>query len=327
MQDFNPNTRIIEHFELPAPNWFYRTYGNLIVSAGKLRGLDLSHYQDDAKIDFLVLKDNKIDFVILKVTEGTGYVDPTFEPKYKAALDAGLFVLPYHFFRGNYGGASQAVFSIDTMDSVGFLTEINYTPILLHDVETSDGVTISTRQNRLLATLQTTESNGLQGGVYSSPYYWNMLIGNVSWISNYWQWVAHWTSASVPTLPLGWDWSRTIFWQNGIYPTHSWVEEVIGVSVSVDHDYFFGDLEKLKEILKVQVTLPPSECCDELKAVITQLQSDVNYLRESDEFIKERLTSIENGQTALFQVTDNLDSRIKTWETFEENLRKDLCEE
>jgi len=250
-QDFNPNTRLIENadkFEIPVSS-FSRFVRTLTAPSGvTLRGLDLSHWNANEKIDFPTLKANGIDFVILKATEGTGFVDPTFEYKYKTALEAGLIVTPYHFFRGNYGGADQAKHCVNTLGSLGFLDAIEYVPIIWDDVESSDGVTLDQRRNRLLASLQTIEGLGFQGGVYSSPYYWNSLIGSVSWITNYWQWVAHWSSVSYPTLPLGWTKEKTLFWQNGIYPAHSWVEPVVGASGNVDHNYFFGDLAYLKEV-------------------------------------------------------------------------------
>jgi GH25 family lysozyme M1 (1,4-beta-N-acetylmuramidase) len=325
--DFNPNTRTEEFFALPVSR-FSRFYRTLTTPSGDtLRGLDFSHWQKDENIDFVMLKDNDIDFVILKVTEGTGFIDNTFKSKFEAALAAGLIVMPYHFFRGNYGGAAQAKHCIDTLIELGFFAAIEYVPIIWADVETSDGVSITTRRNRLLAFLQTIESNGYQGGVYSSPYYWNSLIGYVAWIANYWQWDAHWADINYPTLPTGWSKEKCIVWQNGIHPAHYWVEEVIGATGNVDHNYFFGTIERLKEILKFPVTPPPADCCDEVKEMIEQIQADITYLRESDEFIKERLDSIEQGQEALFYKTDELEGRIVALEKFEETLRRALCGE
>ena len=283
MNDFNPNTRLEQNadkFEVPVSKLssLFRSLTSILATDVKIRGLDLSHWNADEKIDFVALKANGIDFVILKVTEGISFVDNTFQSKYIAALAAGLIVMPYHFFRGNYGGADQAKHCIDTLRELGFLDVIAYITIIWGDVESSDGVSISTRRNRLLAFLQTIEEKGFQAGVYSSPGYWNELIGTVTWITNYWQWVAHWTNVATPTLPANWTFDKTKFWQNGIYPAHWWVEEVIGAEGNVDHNYFYGTLEDLKKLLKFQDTPPPTDCCEELEQAIIYLQDKINYL-------------------------------------------------
>ena len=330
MVDFNPNTRKEEFFALPVSGItrVFRVVTTTLSSGITIRGLDLSHWQKDEYIDFVELKANNIDFVILKVTEGIGFVDDTFHSKYQAALAAGLIVMPYHFFRGNYGGAAQAKHCLDTLQALGFFDAIEYKTIIWADVESSDGVSVSTRQNRLHAFLQTVESNGWQGGVYSSPYYWNTLIGLVSWINDYWQWDAHWTSAAQPTLPIGWTWVKCIVWQNGIHPTHSWVETVIGATGNVDHNYFFGSLEYLKEILQFPTTPPPSDCCKELKVLeeeVNFLKLEIYNLQQSQIEIQNTLNRLESGQNGLYATTGNLDIRLQELEALEAEFRRIFC--
>lgn len=344
-QDFNPNTRLqknADKFEIPVSTLsaLSRSFVYTFSDGVKLRGLDLSHWNANENLDPKVLKANGIDFVILKVTEGTGFVDSTFEYKYKAFLEAGIIVLPYHFFRGNYGGADQAKHCVNTLRSLGFLDAIEYVPIIWADVESSDGVTIDQRRNRLLAFLQTVEGLGFQGGVYSSPYYWNSLIGSVGWIANYWQWVAHWSSVAYPTLPLGWTKEKTLFWQNGIHPAHSWVEEVIGAKGNVDHNYFFGDLSYLKEILKFPTTPPPGngECtCDE---ELARLEEEMNFLKlevynlqqfdlqakEIHEKLGEEVTGLGSRVTSLEQQVSDLEIRLSALETLLLQLKNILCQ-
>ena len=307
MTDFNPNTRLernADKFEVPVSrlSLLYRSAVAILADEIKIRGLDLSHWQKDENIDFLTLKANGIDFVILKVTEGISFVDPTFKSKYEKALAAGQIVMPYHFFRGNYGGAAQAKHCIDTLRELGFLDAIDYVPIIWGDVESSDEVSVSARRNRLLAFLQTIVSNGFQAGVYSSPYYWNMLIGFVAWIQNYFQWDAHWTSASMPTLPMGWSREKTIMWQNGIYPAHSWVEKVIGAIGNVDHNYFYGSLEDLKQLLKFPVPPPPPNCCEEIEDIKSRIaQLELNDMNKED-----RLTNVEGGVSEIEQLIQSV---------------------
>lgn len=332
MKDFNPNTRLeknADKFELPVNKLaiLYRSSVVILADGTKIRGLDLSHWQEDENIDFVTLKANDIDFVILKVTEGVSFVDDTFKSKYEKALAAGQIVMPYHFFRGNYGGVAQARHCINTLRELGFLDAIDYVPIIWFDVESSDGVSVSARRNRLLNALQETEVKGFQAGVYSSPYYWNWLIGFVTWIQNYFQWDAHWTSASLPTLPMGWSREKALFWQNGIYPAHSWVETVVGAKGNVDHNYFFGTLEDLKQLLKFPVSPPPTDCnCEKeiarLDAEINFLKLEVYNLQQKDIALTKEVDGlgdyVYNNTLRVTQVENNLNELADTtyaWHT------------
>jgi GH25 family lysozyme M1 (1,4-beta-N-acetylmuramidase) len=261
--------------------------------------VDLSHWNGD--VDFVALKASGIEFVILKATEGVDWVDDKFDEYWRAAHEAGLLIMTYHFFRSNYGGAPQATHHKDTLIELGFLETVGYqSPVMWADVETTDGASVSQRQNRLYAFHQTIIGYGYQSGHYSSPYLWNSLIGNVSWAADYPGWDAHWTSASIPTLPLGWTRNSTRVWQNGIYPTHSWVEPVDGTPGAVDHNYFYGSLQDMKDWLGVEVAPPPMECCDELYAEIARLETEINSnkleiykLQQGEEVTDERLLEIE----------------------------------
>ena len=324
MNDFNPNTRLeqnAEKFEVPVSRLsnLFRSLTSFLATDVKIRGLDLSHWQADEKINFPVLKANGIDFVILKVTEGISFVDDTFKTKYTAALAAGLIVMPYHFFRSNYGGADQANHCIDTLRALGFFDAIEYIPVIWADVESSDGVSISTRRNRLLAFLQTIEEKGFQAGVYSSPGYWNELIGSVTWISLYWQCIAHWSWASSPTLPINWTTEKSKFWQNGIYPAHWWVEEVIGAEGNVDHNYFYGTLEDLKKFLKFPEVPPSGDCnCQDeisfLTSEIARLETEMNsnkleiYILQQRDLAHDNL--INQLNVAVIELTDFINENL-----------------
>jgi hypothetical protein len=293
--DFNPNTRTEEFFALPVSR-FSRFYRTLTTPSG----------------DTL-----------------RSFVDNTFKSKFEAALAAGIIVMPYHFFRSNLGGIAQARHCINTLTELGFFNSINYVPIIWFDVETSDGASVDSRRKKLLAALQEVEVKGFQGGVYSSPYYWNQLIGLVDWIANYWQWVAHWSSVSVPTLPLGWSREKTIVWQNGIHPAHSWVETVIGATGNVDHNYFYGNMQRLAKILQFPTTPPPNgDCnCEEeiarLEAEINSNKLEIYNLQQSMQGIvnevnnnKTEISNLHQGQSTLDNDINEVDEAVKKIETF-----------
>jgi GH25 family lysozyme M1 (1,4-beta-N-acetylmuramidase) len=342
MQDFNPNVRLeqySEQFEIPVSNlaMLHRSIVSILSTDVKIRGLDLSHWNDDDNIDFVVLKANGIDFVILKVTEADYFVDDTFKTKYERALAAGIIVMPYHFFRGNYGGTGQAQHCVNTLRSLGFLAAINYVPVVWSDVETSDGVSVSTRRNRLKNFLDEIVIQSLQAGVYSSPSYWNTLIGAVTWINNFWQWAAHWTSASLPTLPINWTVEKALWWQNGIHPAHSWVETVIGASGNVDHNYFFGSLEDLKTVLKFEVTAPGECGCEEeisaLYAELARVETEVNAnkveiynLQQKDVLFESQIKDLYDIHQLVYDSTLDNEESIETLENRQTATESDVSE-
>lgn len=59
--------------------------------------IDISHWQ--LTPDWAELERAGIVGVILKATEGTSYKDPTFDDRYKAALEKGFAVATYHFLK------------------------------------------------------------------------------------------------------------------------------------------------------------------------------------------------------------------------------------
>ena len=322
MQDFNPANRTEQDFKLPSTRKSLIGKIFSILSTPTLtRGVDLSHWNGD--VDFVAMKNSGIEFVILKATEGTSFTDERFAEYWQKAYDAGLLILTYHFFRSNYGGAPQATWHKDNIQE--FLSVVGYkTPIVLADVETPDGATITQRQNRLLAFHQTIIGTGYQSGHYSSPYLWQTLIGSVPWADDYIGWVAHWTSANEPTLPQNWTTSSSKFWQYGIYPTHIWVEPVKGVSGAVDCNWFYGSVEDLKALLGVPEP-PPADCCDELRAEIARLETEINVLKlEIYNSQQKDIAQDENILNLQLQGVD-LNKRLSALEAVYQAIKNELC--
>ena len=194
---------------------------SILATPTQIRGVDISHW--NGEVDFPALKASGIDFVILKATEDDSWVDPKFDTYWQQAYSVNLPIMTYHFFRSNVGGAAQATHHKETLINSGFLDTVGYqSPVMWADVETSDGASVSQRQNRLVAFHQTMEALGYQSGNYSSSYLWSTLLNNM--VNNYYGWVAHWTSADQPLIPTGWTKEDTKVWQYGIYDRHSWVD-------------------------------------------------------------------------------------------------------
>lgn len=95
--------------------------------------VDLSNNNADP-IDWHALKRAGAFGVMLKVSEGKGFVDPTYKPRAAAARAAGLHVGGYHFARPDHDPRSQAELFARLLGNVG---EHDLHPAL--DLETNDG--------------------------------------------------------------------------------------------------------------------------------------------------------------------------------------------
>ena len=72
----------------------------LTVSSGKIFGIDVSHHQGDINWNKVKKwKDKSIQFVYIKATEGTTFVDKTYEKNFKGAKEQKILTGSYHYFR------------------------------------------------------------------------------------------------------------------------------------------------------------------------------------------------------------------------------------
>ena len=70
------------------------------------KGIDVSSYQPNSKLDWPKLKAAGVDFAVVKYTEGTNYMNPEAFAQVTSARAAGIVTHAYHFFRAyNIGGA------------------------------------------------------------------------------------------------------------------------------------------------------------------------------------------------------------------------------
>lgn len=246
MSDFNPRKR---NFTAPAPHlasWWANVKA-LLVEQPYVLGIDLSHW--NSYVDFVALKQAGFQFAILKATESTNYTDPTFAPRWRQALDVGMVVGTYHFFRSNCNGAEQADYHLDVIRPLLDATGGKIIPPG-GDYETADGVTVEVRRPRILDW-----HNFIRAALnmiplaYSSQYCWQTLTNNM--VLDCTGWAAHWTGASAYLWPYGWPVARRKFVQIGVYPQHSWVPPVPGVTGECDVNKWLGSLDELKAFVGI----------------------------------------------------------------------------
>jgi len=228
----------------------YHNFLKFIYQAIQARARVIDRSSNNNDDDLIKLKANSdVVAIVHRATMGISGLDTKFQERWPKYLENDFFVSPYHLFIDSYGGSDQANnFLAQTIN----LREQGMGRVFVPwmDVERNDGASISQRQNRLYGLLWSVENEWTKPGFYSSPSLWNTLIGTVtSWnVNDFYQWVAHWTSASSPTLPLNWTNEQLILWQYGIYPTYSWVEQVIGANGAIDVNWLMISIERLREL-------------------------------------------------------------------------------
>ena len=240
-------------FEYPKPSILQRIISRA-VSPTWVSGIDISRYQtDEIVMSFPKLQAAGWQFVFIQATYGSVGVDSKFDYLWRAAKDAGLWAIPYHFFYAIYDGYVQADHFLRNTDAMRNATGIQVGMI---DVEARDGATIATRIARLNNFWTATRSR-MHVIIYSSPALWQELTNNTRLNAADYGMVAHWTSANSPSIPIGWTSAQTKFWQRGVWTKHSWITQPPGVVEDVDVDSFMGTMSELSSFLNVLPTPPP----------------------------------------------------------------------
>ena len=117
------------------------------------------------------------------------------------------------------------------------ITSGDLVPVL--DLETANGLGPE-RADRVGATWlsQVSAATGVRPIIYTTPTFWSTSMADTDWFARNGYavlWIAHWTTASQPTVPAGgWAGNGWSFWQ------HSSSGTVPGISGAVDLDRFNG---------------------------------------------------------------------------------------
>ncbi|MFF5156794.1 lysozyme [Streptomyces sp. NPDC000348] len=206
-----------------------------------VQGIDVSHWQ--GAVDWTSVRGAGVQFAWMKATEGTTYKDPSFNTNYPAAYHAGVIRGAYHFALPNASdGATQANYfatngggwSRDNLTLPGVL-DIEHNPYgaMCYGLST-------TQMRSWINDFHTayTSRTSRDVVIYTTASWWNTCTGNWTGMSAKSPlWVAHWTSASSPTIPIGFP-TWTV-WQ------YTSTGSVSGVSGDVDRNQFNGSRDRL----------------------------------------------------------------------------------
>jgi len=202
-------------------------------SATYVAGIDVSYHQ--GSIDWSRVAAAGERFAYARATAGTLTADTAYAANRSGAKAAGLAVGAYHY--GNPDSAPNDAAN----EAAWFLNNASVAsgdlvPVL--DLEVSNGLSASaltTWAQTWLANV--TAATGVKPIIYTNNSFWTGSMGNTDWFARngYRLWIAHWTTASQPTVPAGtWGGSGWTFWQ------HSSTGSVPGIAGSVDLDRFNG---------------------------------------------------------------------------------------
>jgi GH25 family lysozyme M1 (1,4-beta-N-acetylmuramidase) len=221
--------------------------GTAAGAMGYEKGIDVSRYQHSTSLDWEKVQADGVQFAFIKATEGRTYTNPYFAADWATTTQLGLYRGAYHFARPSKGtAAAQAKYFISVAGTAGGFGDLP--PVL--DLEDSGGMGASALRTWVSNFLQTVESlTGRTPLIYCSPSFWSSKVGDSTAFTRYPLWIAHYTTASQPRVPGGWNtWT---FWQN----TSS--GRVNGISGNVDMNRFNGTLDQLEVLANAAGAVPP----------------------------------------------------------------------
>jgi len=180
-----------------------------------VRGIDISAH--NGRVDFSRVAGAGIDFAIIKASEGATWRDSLFERNYAAALDAGLHVGAYHFFRFDVEGWRQSVNILRALGDrhLDLPVAIDVEEFANPPDATTDDVVLNLR-----SMIELLRQNGREPMIYTNKNgYYRFVRGRFDDVA---LWICSFTNP-----PLA-DHARWTLWQ------HSHIGRVAGVNGPVD---------------------------------------------------------------------------------------------
>jgi GH25 family lysozyme M1 (1,4-beta-N-acetylmuramidase) len=178
-----------------------------------ITGLDVSHW--NGYPSFPKLYGWGMRFVFSKATQGTSFIDQTYERHTREARGAGLEVGAYHFYDYTMDGVAQARHFLDRVRATSGLNKL--LPLVV-DVECLRTIGISYHApatQQLHAMLdEIYAQTGRYPMIYTSRLMWKAVLGAPSDFGEYPLWVACWKCNTI-YMPNGWK--SWLFWQVGGY--------------------------------------------------------------------------------------------------------------
>ena len=194
--------------------------------------IDISSWQVPAKIDYSTLS-TSISGAILRACYGSNK-DASFDVHYNNLLSNDIPTGAYIFLTNYMTIESQVNALVKTVK------DKNLPLGIWLDVELEAGAEFLTKNTVLKALSQIEEITGKTLGIYTSKYYWELIMGGIS-LNDHPLWVAHY-GVENPALPIGWD----------TYVLHQYTSSgrLPGYSGNLDLNKFNGTDEQFQTWIK-----------------------------------------------------------------------------
>ena len=253
-------------------------------------GLDLSHHRPD--LDLKAAKAQGIRFIITKATQGDYRFDEWYEHYRDQSKAKGLPFGAFHYWTTDVDPMAQAKYFFDHVGD-----DIDLLPVL--DVEKygnqgklSQAVAAQHVHDNLS---EIEQLFGRQAMIYTNRDSWQVLTGNSPIIAAFKLWVASWTTAASPALPIGA--SEWTYWQ---YTNNYRVE---GYSRGLDADRYNGNEGQFEEYVKsLNGQPPPIHEHPEIMAEIENLNLIVGEHDQDIKIISRRLATLEQKMTDIGRI-------------------------
>ncbi len=200
----------------------------------EVRGIDISHYQEDVEWERLSLStvnDLPLSFVIVKATEGMSLMDKNFDNNFFEVREMGVIRGAYHFFIPDGDARMQAEFYLRQVQ----LEAGDLPPIL--DIEKRGERTLQEFQSDVRTWLDIVEqSYGVAPIIYTNLDFRRKYLNDDAfgryplWIANYYK------------KELKYD-GKWALWQ------YTDLGKVEGIRHNVDFDLFNGSMSDLQQLL------------------------------------------------------------------------------
>ena len=203
-------------------------------------GIDVSMNNGSIDWNKVVQDPQKIRFAYIKATEGTTYVDPTFDENRKGATAAGLKNGAYHFYSLATPPINQAYNFINKVHALG----VSDLPPMLDIEKQPMPADLAQYEADLHTWLDTVEKAlGQKPIIYTAYYYWHDLFKNPVSFASYPLGVAQYGPGGAPrpatSLPLVFGgWTEWALWQYSSIGNVEGIVDQRGRPLAVDIDRY-----------------------------------------------------------------------------------------
>ncbi|MBT1137723.1 GH25 family lysozyme [Lactiplantibacillus argentoratensis] len=216
-----------------------------------LNGIDVASYQAGMNVDEIAG-----DFVIVKVTEGTGYTNPTWSGHVKQVLSAGKKLGLYHFIRNDVDVKKQADYFLSKAKPyIG-------KAILVLDFENTSGSTIQNQAGVALAKQwldYVYGKTGVRPLLYTGISCENSLDWSAVVKANYGLWLAQYNLDKVVNGYAPRDLYGSLkHWKSMVIFQYASVGRLPGWAGSLDFNVFYGDKATWDKYVKTTKTVTPA---------------------------------------------------------------------